>query len=196
VLACAVVLSPWLVRNWVRLGSPVLSTNVGGLVFGANCRPAYHGPLIGAWACYPPLRASRRLSEVDLASSLTRAGVRYARRHSGRVPAVMAVRLLRTYDLWSPRRAASLEALIDDADRHVEQAAFLVFYVLAALAIVGAVLLRRAAEPLAILLVPVLVVCLISLLGYGTSRFRVPADVSLVVLAGVTVSARRRAVRP
>jgi 4-amino-4-deoxy-L-arabinose transferase-like glycosyltransferase len=196
VLACAVVLSPWLVRNWVRLGSPVLSTNVGGLVFGANCQAAFHGPLIGAWACYPPLRASRRLNEVDLASRLTRTGLRYARRHGGRVPAVMGVRLLRTYDLWSPRRAAALEALIDDADRNVERAAFLGFYVVAALAVAGAVLLRRAGEPLAILLVPVLIVCLISVLGYGTSRFRVPADVSLVVLAGVAASGRRRAVRP
>lgn len=194
-LACAVVLSPWLIRNWVALGSPVLSTNAGGLVYGANCPAAYHGPLIGAWACYPALRASRRLNEVQLASRLTRTGLRYARRHTGRVPTVMGVRLLRTYDLWSPGRAVSFEALIDDVDRPVEQAAFIVFYLLAALALVGAVLIRRAGAPLAILAVPVVLVCLTSVLGYGTSRFRVPADVTIVVLAAAAMTRPVRAGR-
>ena len=153
--------------------------------------PLGHGEvttLIGAWACYPSLRASRRLGEVQLASRLTRTGLRYARRHAGRVPPVMGVRLLRTYDLWSPGRAISLEALIDDADRHVEQAAFVAFYLLAALAVVGAVLVRRAGAPLAILAVPVVLVCLASVLGYGTSRFRVPADVTIVVLAAAAIT--------
>jgi hypothetical protein len=194
-LACAVVLWPWLIRNWVTFGSPVLSTNAGGLVYGANCAAAYHRPLIGAWACYPPLRASRRLNGVQLASRLTSAGLRYARRHSGRVPAVMGVRLLRTWGAWSPWRSASLEAVVDDADLVVERAGVFVFYLVAALAVVAAPALRRWRQPVAILAVPLVLVSVVSVLGYGTSRFRVAADVALVVLAGVTLARERPRVR-
>ncbi|MGZ4268971.1 MAG: ArnT family glycosyltransferase, partial [Solirubrobacteraceae bacterium] len=42
--ACALVLAPWLVRCWVAFDQPVLiSTNVGGLLAGANCPTTYAG---------------------------------------------------------------------------------------------------------------------------------------------------------
>jgi uncharacterized membrane protein AbrB (regulator of aidB expression) len=195
VLVCALVLSPWVIRNWVVFGRPVLSTNVGALIYGANCRHAYHGPLIGAWACFPPVRASRSLNEVQLADRLARTGLRYARRHSARVAVVAGVRLLRTWDAWSPSRAARLEALIDDSNLRVEQAGVVVFYVLAALALAGTLLLRRARESLPILLVPLLLVCVTSILAYGTSRFRIPADVAIVILAAVALARPRGATR-
>jgi hypothetical protein len=196
-LACVLVLSPWLIRNWSTFGQPVLSTNAGALIYGSNCPAAYYSDLIGTWACFPPLHATRSLNEVQLASRLDRVGLRYARRHSARLPAVMAVRLLRTWNFWSPRRAASLEALIDDTDRHVQQTGVIVYYLVLAMALGGAVMLRRQHQPLAILLIPMALVSLTSLLAYGTSRFRVAADIPLVILAGLTLASlgdrRRRA---
>jgi 4-amino-4-deoxy-L-arabinose transferase-like glycosyltransferase len=188
VLACVLVLSPWLIRNWSTFGQPVLSTNAGALIYGSNCPAAYYSDLIGTWACFPPLHATRSLNEVQLASRLDRVGLRYASRHSARLPAVMAVRLLRTWNFWSPRRAASLEALIDDTDRHVQQAGVIVYYLVLAMALGGAVMLRRQRQSLAILLIPMALVSLTSLLAYGTGRFRVAADVPLVILAGVTLA--------
>jgi 4-amino-4-deoxy-L-arabinose transferase-like glycosyltransferase len=188
VLACVLVLSPWLIRNWATFGEPALSTNVGALVSGSNCPAAYYSDLIGTWACFPQLHATRRLNEVQLASRLDRIGLRYARRHSARLPAVMAVRLLRTWGFWSPRRSAALEALIDDSDVHVEQAGIVVYYLVLVLALGGVLMLRRRDEPLAILLIPLALVALTSVLAYGTSRFRVAADVALVILAGVTLA--------
>jgi uncharacterized membrane protein AbrB (regulator of aidB expression) len=121
--------------------------------------------------------------------------LRYARRHSARVAVVAGVRLLRTWDAWSPSRAARLEALIDDSNLRVEQAGVVVFYVLAALALAGTLLLRRARESLPILLVPLLLVCVTSILAYGTSRFRIPADVAIVILAAVALARPRGATR-
>jgi hypothetical protein len=43
--------------------------------------------------------------------------------------------------------------------------------------------------------VPLVLVSVVSVLGYGTSRFRVAADVALVVLAGVTLARERPRVR-
>jgi hypothetical protein len=196
VLACALVLSPWVIRNWTTFGEPTLSTNSGSLIYGANCHDAYYSGLIGAWGCYPPLRATRALNEVKVASRLRSAGFRYARRHAARVPAVAAVRLLRVWDLWKPWPTSRFEALIDDRDLGVARAGLVVYYVLIALAAAGALLLRRARRPLAILLTPVVLVSLLALLTYGTSRFRVPADVSIVVLAGISLAASSRRIRP
>jgi hypothetical protein len=55
------------------------------------------------------------------------------------------------------------------------------------------VIQRHRREPLEILLAPVVITAVVSVLGYGTPRFRVPAEITLVVLAAVAVAAIRRA---
>ena len=45
-------------------------------------------------------------------------------------------------------------------------------------------------------LAPFVLVVLVSLLGYGTPRFRVPAEVPIIVLAAVALDAVVRARRP
>src|SRR5205085_1312955 len=58
-VAFAVVLAPWTIRNLTTFDRPVLiSNNANGLWVGANCGPSYHGPLIGYWVfqCYTPER--------------------------------------------------------------------------------------------------------------------------------------------
>jgi hypothetical protein len=186
--ACAVVVAPWVVRNAIALDSPTLSTNSGSLVYGANCDTAYYSGLIGTWACYPPPALSRgpeRLAAARLRSQ----GTDYAKDHAGRLPAVVAVRVLRTWDLWKPRAAARLEALIADRDPTVQWAGLIAYWLLLPLAIAGAVLLRRRGQaPLRILLAPVALVILVSIAGYGSTRFRVPAEVPIVVLAAVAVA--------
>src|SRR2546421_693025 len=73
--ACALVLAPWVIRNWTQFDRPIVSTNVGSLAYGANCHAAYYTRLIGTWPCYPPLRATPRRSEADVSAELRRRGV-------------------------------------------------------------------------------------------------------------------------
>jgi asparagine N-glycosylation enzyme membrane subunit Stt3 len=61
------------------------------------------------------------------------------------------------------------------------------YYVLALLAIYGVVLLRRRGRPLLILLAPIVMVTLNSALSFGTTRFRLAAEIPLVVLAAVAI---------
>jgi hypothetical protein len=179
------VLAPWVVRNWSEFGRPLLSTNSGSLAYGANCGPAYYSRLIGTWACYPRLSVAPGRDEADVSADLRDTGVRYARHHAGRLPAVAAVRLLRSFDLWSPRSATHLEASIGDRDRNTYRAGVIAYFLLLPLAVAGAVGLRRRGAPLVLLLAPVVVAVVVSVLGYGTPRFRVPAEIPLVVLASV-----------
>lgn len=190
VAAALLVLSPWVARNWITFDRPLLSTNAGSLAYGANCDAAYHGELIGSWPCFPPLRATASRSEADVSAELRRRGLDYARDHETRLPAVMGVRLLRSWDAWDPGPAARLEATIGDRDLGAHRAGVAAHLLLITpLAIGGALLLRRRREPLRLLLAPVAMVVIVSVLGYGTTRFRAPADVVLVVLAAAAVGA-------
>jgi 4-amino-4-deoxy-L-arabinose transferase-like glycosyltransferase len=183
------VLAPWVVRNWGEFGRPLLSTNAGSLAYGANCHAAYYSGQIGSWPCYPRLTVAPGRDEADVSSQLRDTGVRYARDHAGRLPAVAGVRLLRTFDLWAPDSATRLEAGIGDRDLSTYRVGVAAYYLLLPLGIAGAVILRRRREPLGFLLSTVVVAVAVSVLGYGTPRFRVPADISLVVLASVAVAA-------
>ena len=187
-VALALVLAPWVARNWITFDRPLLSTNAGSLAYGANCDAAYRGELIGSWPCFPPLRATESRDEADVSAELRRRGIDYARDHARRLPAVMGVRLLRTWDAWDPGPAARLEATIGDRDLGAQRAGMALHLLLVMpLAIGGAFVLRRRGQPLRLLLAPVAMVVIVSALGYGTTRFRAPADVALVVLAAVAI---------
>ncbi len=199
-LAGAVVLTPWLVRNWAAFDRPVLiSNNSGSLLAGANCDATYHGRFTGLWRldCIP---AGATGNEAERAATYRSDGIDYARDHAGRVPAVAAVRVLRTWDLWAPHDQAIYETL-EGRDRRVEYVGVAVYYALLALAIAGAVLLRRRREPLWILLAPAVLVTVASVVGYGVTRFRLAAEIPIVVLASLTLlelwrRARARRARP
>ena len=188
-LACLVVLAPWLARCWIVFDRPVLiSTNVGGLLAGANCDSTYHGALIGQWdfGCIPPPVHANEALEAE---RLRDRGLSYARAHAGRVPVVEAARLGRSFELYRPREQARQEAFFEGRNLRVEQAGVACYYVLALLAVYGVVVLRRRDGPWAVLLAPVALVILVTLISYGFTRLRVAAEPALVVLAAVALDA-------
>jgi 4-amino-4-deoxy-L-arabinose transferase-like glycosyltransferase len=188
-LACVVVLAPWLARSWIVFDRPVLiSTNVGGLLAGANCDTTYHGALIGQWdfGCIPPPVHANEALEAE---RLRDRGLSYARHHAGRVPVVEAARLGRSFELYRPREQARQEAFFEGRNLRVEQAGVACYYVLALLAAYGVVVLRRRDGPWAVLLAPVALVILVTLISYGFTRLRVAAEPAIVVLAAVALDA-------
>src|SRR3954452_11525242 len=190
IACCFLVLSPWLIRNWITFDQPTgISTNEGGLFAGANCNSAYYTPLIGTWACFPVNDPAWGDNEAVISGHLRQRALDYVSDHAARVPAVVAVRVLRVWDVWDPVDASHLEASI--ADRHIraQQAAMVSLYLLAPFALLGAVVLRRRGESLRILLVPVVFVTLVAVLSYGSTRFGVAAEPAIVVLASVGLAA-------
>src|SRR5207302_2309854 len=112
-------------------------------------------------------------------------GLDYAGNHVGRLPVVAFARLGRTFEFFRPLQGADFEAFYEGADLTVERAGLVVFYLLAALAVAGALQLRRHKAELWILLAPFVLVALVSVTSYGFTRFRVAAEPSLIVLAAV-----------
>jgi 4-amino-4-deoxy-L-arabinose transferase-like glycosyltransferase len=187
VVACVLVLSPWLARCWIAFGQPVLiSTNVGGLLAGANCPQTYSGPLLGQWtlACLP---APRYTNEAREANRMRDIGLRYAIDHAGRLPVVIAARLGRSFELYRPREQWTMEGFYEGRNLKVEEAGVLTYYVVVLLAVVGALALRRRRGPWGVLLAPVIVVAFVSITAYGFTRFRVAAEPGLIVLAAVAI---------
>jgi 4-amino-4-deoxy-L-arabinose transferase-like glycosyltransferase len=191
--ACVLVLAPWGIRNASAFGEPfTISHNDSTVLAGANCDATYGGPDIGQWR-FDCISQRQTFEEGKQAATWRREGIDYIRDHAGRLPAVVAVRLLRTWDLYQPRRQVQFA---ESRATWAQQAGTVVYFLLLPLAGYGAVLVgRRSRGQLAILLAPVALVIASSVIAYGVPRFRHAAELVIVVLAGVAVAAladRRR----
>jgi 4-amino-4-deoxy-L-arabinose transferase-like glycosyltransferase len=190
--ACVIVLAPWTIRNWSAFDRfTLISHNDSTVLAGANCAKTYHGTDLGSWR-FDCISQRHTLKEGKQAARWRREGIDYATEHAGRWPAVVPVRVLRTWDLWQPGPQL---ATAEGRARWAEKAGVAVYFLLLPLAIGGAALLwRRDRGAAAILLVPARLVTISSAIGYGNPRFRHAFEPSLVVFAAVAVVtlARRR----
>ncbi len=189
VVAClglAIAVGPWTIRNWRDFDRPVIgSNNSGSVIAGANCDSVYHGADVGLWdfAC---LGKPESHNEAAEAARQRTQGVDYARDHAGRAVVVAAVRVLRTWDLFQPWSTVGIN---EGRDETMSRVGLVFYWLLAPFAIAGTVLLARRHEALRILLAPVILVTITSALGWGITRFRHAAEISIVILAAVALSA-------
>jgi 4-amino-4-deoxy-L-arabinose transferase-like glycosyltransferase len=188
-VAALAVTSPWLIANLTRFDKPVLfSTNDGLTICGANLHRTWYGSGTGLWALdcagFPVPKGDRSVTSDALRSD----GLRFIRDHLARLPVVVAVRIARVWSLYAPGQMASYN-VNEGRDAGVSWAGFVTFWLLVPCAAVGAVMLRRRRVPITPLIAQFVVVTITAAAIYGLVRFRVPAEVSLVVLAAVAVDA-------
>jgi 4-amino-4-deoxy-L-arabinose transferase-like glycosyltransferase len=186
-LAAFAVVSPWLVANLTRFDEHVLfSTNDGLTICGANLHRTYYGEGTGLWALdcagFPVPRGDRSVASNALRSD----GLHFIRDHLGRLPVVVAVRVARVWSLYAPGMMANYN-VNEGRDVEVSWAGFFAFWILVPFAVAGGVLLRRRRVPITPLVAQFVIVTVTAAAIYGITRFRVPAEVSLVVLAAVAV---------
>jgi 4-amino-4-deoxy-L-arabinose transferase-like glycosyltransferase len=186
---CALAVLPWTARNLDAFERPVLVSHNDSTVFaGANCERTYGGQDLGGWnlECISDRRPD--LDEGEQAEIWREEGLDYARSHAGELPGVLAVRVLRTWSLWQPRRQIEFG---EGRARWAETAGVIAYFLLLPLAAFGAIRLwRERRASLLVLLSPVAVVVLSSLVAYGVPRFRHAADLSIAVLAAYAVTRR------
>jgi 4-amino-4-deoxy-L-arabinose transferase-like glycosyltransferase len=209
----AVVVTPWTIRNALRFHTFVpVSNNVATLIDGANCDATYGGAQIGLWretfsqlgnsaralpqaqACFEGFDIrDPHFDEAKAASADTHAGLSYARHHLGSLPKVATVRVLRTWGLYAPGQQVSFESL-EGRPRVWQMRGTLMYWVLAPLAVVGAVLMWRRRRLLWPLFATALTVTVTAASTYGQQRFRIAAEPAILVLAAVTIVEAARAI--
>jgi len=175
-----------------QIASPFLiSTNGEAIWASANCDRTYYTDQIGAWvlACYGPRPPG---DESEQAVAYRHRGLQYMRHHKGRLPVVMAARFGRLWDVYQPWSQGTFFSGLEGRRPGATHFGLIVYWLLLPFAFAGALLARRGRW---VLLAPVLMVTLVALATYGTTRFRMAAEPSIVLLAAVALQALALRVR-
>jgi 4-amino-4-deoxy-L-arabinose transferase-like glycosyltransferase len=183
--AVALVLAPWVIRNALVFDRFMIAADSSTVIAGANCRETYYGHDIGWWsnACLERARTRTQLLQGDASTS---AATRFARHHLARLSLVAAVRVLRTFNFFQPLRQGNREL----RRRWLDVVGLIIYFPVLVLAILGAIRLPARRW---VLLAPVWMVLIVSVAGWGIGRFRVGADVALIVLAAYYIAGHGRA---
>ncbi len=189
VVACTtivVIFVPWVTYNATRFERPVvISTGLGPVLWSSNCNHTYYGPNTGGWyfICSKHRFASDESKadgqQVDVA-------LHYIDQHTDRLPAVISARLARTFGIWHPAGLVRRDLFLDDAD--LGWAGSLIAVQFAVSAVVGAyglLALRRRGRAVLPILAPVATVVIMTVVGYGSFRFRAAVDAVIPIVVAV-----------
>jgi hypothetical protein len=202
------VVLPWTLWNLTRFEEPVvLSSNDGLTLVGANCPSMYYGQDIGVWdlVCAFAVPVDDDLDQSQRSVAYREAALDYVGNQKSRLPVVAAARVGRVWSVYAPGQMVDYSAGAVDTCRADQEApcpgegreawagwaGTVMFWLLAPLAVVGTVALMRRGAGLDLLplLMTFVVVTITAVLFYGLVRFRVPAEVALVVLAAAGLDA-------
>ena len=190
------LVAPWVIPNLVRFNEPVLmSTNVGLTLAGANNPQAYSGGAIGFWTLehVEDTIDVTGLDQSEASSVYTEQALDYALDHPERWPPVIAARIGRLWGLYQPLQMVDWNTG-EGREIWASLLALASYAVLVPVAVGGWWVLRRSGRGAEawILTVPVVYVTAVAAAFYGIARLRVPAEISVVVLAAVALAALGR----
>jgi 4-amino-4-deoxy-L-arabinose transferase-like glycosyltransferase len=186
-------IAPWVGYNLVRFEEPVyLSSNLELTLLSANCDDTYYGPFLGFWALRCGTQFVPPKGDASVQARFYRGKVReYVEDHKSRVPVVVLAREGRTWGFFNAGQQITIDQ-IEDKELNTSRIGLGMYYAFVALGVVGVVALRRRRVPLTPVLAVIGAVALTVGFVYGTTRFRAPAEISLVLLASVGIDAAIR----
>ena len=188
--ATILTIAPWVGYNLLRFEHPVfLSSNLELTMLSANCDDTYYGPFLGFWALKCGTEFKPPKGDASVQARFFRAKVReYVSDHKGRVPVVVLAREGRAWAFMNAGQQITIDT-IEGKELNTSRIALGMYYALLALSVAGVIALRRRRVPLTPLLAVLGAVVLTVGFVYGTTRFRAPAEISLVLLGSVGLDA-------
>ena len=190
-----VVVGPWVGFNLSRFEDPTfISTNDGIAILGSTCDAVFSGNAIGLTNLTKCLPKHAPAGDQSVVSRVYRQRaidyINHGRR--GQFVKVVIARIGRDWGLYRPMDMPFINEA-EGRPRWLTTLGMWWYYPLLALAVVGVVLLRRRRVTIWPLVVPPVIVTVGALLSYGQTRFRVPAEPVIVVLAACTLAILFRA---
>jgi len=189
-LTALVLIAPWTIHNLGRFEEPVvLSSNVGSTLLAGNCPPTtYTGDLIGHYDVTCNRERSARMPDLDRSQHDIEArnlAFENMRDNVDRLPATVVARHGRTIGVFRPAQTVEHAASWMGSATWPVWAWVASFWLVAALAIYGSVVLRRSRTFQWPLVAPLLITLLVVTVAYGEPRYHTPADLGVIVLAAV-----------
>lgn len=194
-LPVVILILPWTIRSMTEFAHPVpFSTNGVAVVGVANCPSTFGGGRLGSWSATCPAENARLVDdraragddESQQARRYASSGTAYLRRHLDvLLTKVLWARVGRTFSVYDAFDTGA--ARLDEGKMRWEVLLGVpYFWASLAFAVIGARRLRLARTvPVLPLIGPVVIAALVSVVAYGTPRFRVVAEPSIAVLAAI-----------
>jgi hypothetical protein len=199
-VAGALVLAPWFLFNLSRFEvTSTMSSSPGSVMLSSACDRAYSGDLVGYYSfeCLvvpvselDPVPADADKSVDDAALRAT--AQRYVSDNLGELPRVAAFRVGRIWELYRPLQNVNLNDISESRGRFASEAGLVMYVVLMPLAVAGVWVLHRRDLPVTPFLGLAVTASVVAALTFGVTRYRVPVDVGLVVLAALAIDAAWR----
>ena len=190
---------PWLIYNQGRFEVPVaISTGAGQSLVVANCDLTYGGRNLGYWdrnCLLPPQMETPDEQDLSVRDGIYQRRARqYISDHISEVPKVVVARMARMWGLFRTDESIVDDAYIEGRAGGVPGTGFgLVrealwsYFVLAILALPALVILRRRRIAIYPLLAAPLLATFTAAITFGITRYRAGAEISIVLLAAVTI---------
>jgi 4-amino-4-deoxy-L-arabinose transferase-like glycosyltransferase len=193
-LTTGLVVAPWVGYNMSRFQKPVfISTGLGVTLASSDCAGTYSGSQEGYWSMVCALKYASEPSvnthadESVEGAELQHLALDYVRAHKNRLIPVTLAKVGRAFGFFHPAEQIELDAFIETRPYHWALVGLGMYYVLFALSIGGAIIMRRRRIPSFPLWAIGLVVVCSCALTFGQTRYRTTFEVSLVLLASVTL---------
>jgi hypothetical protein len=199
VLWSVAVLGPWVGWNLMRFEHPVtLASGIDISLAYAQCDDSWYGVNAGSWNVFcgsdiPRDPANEFADESEVGKQYRARAGAYIQDNLGRWPTVIALRAGRTVGAYRPIAQASNEAGREGRERSVLLACLGATYATYALAVVALRRPPRSRHHLYPLLVPLAAGIAGAMITFGTTRYRAPGEIGLIVLAAVGIDAILRA---
>lgn len=193
----AVAVAPWAAYNEGRFHRTVLvSDDLGQTLVGANCWQSYYGSLAGydgdtcfLAVAFKEIRAQPHANEPTQQAYFQHEAITYALHHASRWPIVGLLREAWLWSLWRPGWTVVMSAAYIGRPGWLAWLQIGAFWLFAPIAVLGAVLARRRRVRIGELATMVVFTALLGLVVVGHLRYRIPAEIAIVLLVGVAADA-------
>lgn len=208
--AAVAVVAPWVVYNNIRFAEVVtLTSTTGNVLLAGSCETAWSGPSMGYWAnCFAeddlweayeqafPGITARGDERVIYDESLID---RFNRDHAldwigdnlRRWPEVMLARVGRALEFYRVADTLHWSWALEGRWKGPSTFGLGLYYLLILPSAYGMWLMRRAGQRLTPLLATWPVVIVSAALTFGLTRYRVPVDIAMIVLASIALASLR-----
>jgi 4-amino-4-deoxy-L-arabinose transferase-like glycosyltransferase len=200
VIVTALTISPWTIRNAIADHQFVPVTTEAGLTLAGtynqlSARTRYIWQLRYSDPSYLAIKQNKRLNDAQRDTQLISAVGTYVSHHPLAVPEAMFWNTLRLLDLQG-RRVSRMTARTDTrATAGWADLAVVVFWVVAALAIIGLFTRGVRAVPRVVWLVPLFLYLSVAPVTTGTPRFRAALDPFVILVAAAAIASVAEVVR-